>query len=128
MPVALAPDGRRTHNATIQGIDIGFDAKERGRPIRVRLGFGGAGGAPVLWTWRSEEDVAAGRALSPGQDCVAVSGQDAYDYCAGSRIKNPESDRALEILRAYRGSSGYKPHVSQDNTSNPHVSQDQEPR
>lgn len=98
----IAADGRRELNVVIQECRPGFNAKERGRVIRVYLGGDGQ-----LWTWRSAEDVAAGRALEVGQETVASGGQDAIDYCLGMGLRNEETERMLNSLRCFRQTGGW---------------------
>lgn len=93
----LALDGRREVNMMIVACRSGFDAKERGRIIRVYIGGDGQ-----LWTWRSAEDVAAGRALEVGQETLAVSGSDAVDYCTGMGLKNDETTQMIQMLRCFK--------------------------
>lgn len=85
----------RTHNVTTEGSSTGFDAKERGRVIRVIVGQDGQ-----LWTWRTIEDYHAGRATTYGQCTVASAGVDAMEYCEGFGVRNEETERVLSILRS----------------------------
>lgn len=85
----------REYNATTEGMSAGFDAKERGRVIRVIIGNDGQ-----LWTWRGVEDYHAGRSTTYGQQTVASAGLDALEYCEGFGIRNEETERMLSILRS----------------------------
>ena len=98
----LALDGRRERNVVTLESRHGFNAKERGRVIRVYLGGDGQ-----LWTWRSAEDVSAGRSNEVGQETVASGGKDAIDYCLGMGLKGEETDRMLHSLRCFRQTGGW---------------------
>lgn len=88
----------RTEGGSVvtQAARRGFFAKERGIPVRVHLGIDGQ-----LWIWRSDDDVRQGRGSFVGQETVASSGEDAYNYCAAMRVRGDrEGEEMLSYLQA----------------------------
>ena len=84
----------RSFNAAAMGSSTGFDAKEKGKVIRVIVGSDGQ-----LWTWRSIEDYRAGRCTYYGQQTLANPGLDALEYCEAYSLRNEETERVLSLLR-----------------------------
>lgn len=81
-------------SVTTQGVRRGFYAKFRNHIFRVNIGLDGQ-----LWTWRTQEDVDAGRTTWTGQEVLSRSQQDAVDYCECNGVRNEETAEVLSYLR-----------------------------